>query len=149
MSAGIRWAWIWLCAALLGLLHQGPSLCKAASRLSLIWLGIGGEWLGGGGAHDSTPHDSTQGQAEQRSTVHQLPFSSTYEHNFTSFRVELDLLDPILVCQTHYYLLSADSLAPLLLVTWLGSWFLNTRYCLCLLTPGKSSTFHSLTSCWP
>jgi hypothetical protein len=25
--------------------------------------------LGGGGAHDSTPHDSTQGRAEQRSTL--------------------------------------------------------------------------------
>jgi hypothetical protein len=39
--------------------------------------------LDGGGAHDSAKHDSTQGRAEQRSTVHQHPLSSTYEHNCT------------------------------------------------------------------
>ncbi len=44
-------------------------------------LGRGVSGLGGGGANDSTPHDSIQGQAEQRSTVHQLTLSSTYEHN--------------------------------------------------------------------
>jgi hypothetical protein len=31
------------------------------------------------------PHDSTQGRAEQRSTVHQLPLYCTYKHNCTSY----------------------------------------------------------------
>jgi hypothetical protein len=60
-----------VCTELPILLHPGPSLCKVASRLSLKWLGWGGvSGLGGGGEHGSTPHDSTQAQAEQRSTVH-------------------------------------------------------------------------------
>jgi hypothetical protein len=45
----------------LGVLHPGPSLHKAKSRLSLKWLGSGEglSGLGGGGAYDSAPHDST------------------------------------------------------------------------------------------
>jgi hypothetical protein len=54
--------------------------------------GVGGEWLGWRGAHDSTPHDSTHDRAEQRSTVHQLPVSGTYEHNCTFYRDGRDLL---------------------------------------------------------
>ncbi len=43
----------------------------------MAWVG-GVSGFGGGVAHDSTPHDSTQGWAEQRSTD-QLPLSGTYE----------------------------------------------------------------------
>jgi hypothetical protein len=65
---------------LLGVFHPGPSLCKAASRLSLRWLGQGAEWLTqrelsilyGEGAHDSIPHYSTHDQAEQRPVAHHL-----------------------------------------------------------------------------
>ncbi len=37
----------------------------------------------GGGGDISTPHDSTQGHAEPRPTIHQLPLSSIYKHNGT------------------------------------------------------------------
>jgi hypothetical protein len=47
------------------------------------WAKGGLSGLGGEGAHDSTPHDSTQGRTEQRSTVHQLFLSGTYQHNCT------------------------------------------------------------------
>jgi hypothetical protein len=44
---GICLSWIWLLVNLLGVHHPGPLLCKAASGLSLWWLGRrGGEWLG-------------------------------------------------------------------------------------------------------
>ncbi len=59
-------------------------ICKAASRLNLLWLwwrGWGAGVRGGSGlgeeGHISFPHDSTQGQAEQRSTVRHLPLYST------------------------------------------------------------------------
>ncbi len=50
----------------------------------MAWVGGGGlSNLCGGGPHDSTPHDSTQGWAQQRSTVHQLSLPRTYKHNCT------------------------------------------------------------------
>jgi hypothetical protein len=53
---------------------------KAASRLGL-------KWLGGGGAHDSTPHDFTHGRVKWRLAVHHL----FLVQNIKSFNVPLDL----------------------------------------------------------
>jgi hypothetical protein len=62
---------------LFDVLHPGLFFCEAASRMSLNLLGQGGlSGLDGGGAHDSTPHNSTQGRVEQRSAAHRLLLSS-------------------------------------------------------------------------
>jgi hypothetical protein len=59
---------------LLGVLHLGLSLCKAARGLVYCGLGWGGgdNWLGFNEGHISTTRDFTHGQAEQRSIVHQF-----------------------------------------------------------------------------
>jgi hypothetical protein len=44
----------------------------------VAWAGEGVSGLSGVRAHDSIPHNSTQGRAEQGSTTHHHPLSSTY-----------------------------------------------------------------------
>jgi hypothetical protein len=86
-------------------LHPHLSLCNAAGRLSLKWLGQGGglSGLGGGGEHGSMPHDSTQGRAEHKSNVHQLSLSDTYEHNCTfTGQMELAVKRPFSLEHTRY-----------------------------------------------
>ncbi len=80
-------SWIWLCANLLGESHPAPFLLKAAGKLSLRWLGQGGRgaWvgkqtgLGGGGTNGSMPHNSTQGQSDQRPAVYWLVCPEHYQ----------------------------------------------------------------------
>ncbi len=48
----------------------------------MSWAG-GPSGLGGGGTHDSTPHNSTQGWAEQQLAIHWLPLYGTYKYNST------------------------------------------------------------------
>ncbi len=70
-------------ANLLEMLHPGPSLCNADSKLSLKCLGQEADWIGGEGAHGSTMYNSTQGWSEQQPTVYLLPLYGTDEHNCT------------------------------------------------------------------
>jgi hypothetical protein len=73
-----------------------------------VW-GLSG--VGGGGAHDSIPHNPTQGGIEQRHNVHQLRLTGTYEHNCTFFGSnELAVKNAPSV---HHTLLSASSSWPL------------------------------------
>ncbi len=66
----------------------------------MAWAG-GLSSLGGGLTHDSTPHDSTQGLAEQKYTVCQLLLTGTDKHNFTFYRARYDLLHNSLLSQEH------------------------------------------------